>query len=584
MLVNSNPELEEFVQSPKQDRPHEPPDPYHGNGILGRSLSTTPPDIQTISMEESWRLGIKSRSAWQKCRRKVKEDAMPGYLVKSQPLIRNGKPVFSRDFFAFSINQTEPVRRKRANKTMPISLPKNLPMAKLKKQFGKYLDRVKLFLYFITTKKLFDRRLRHDDAFATLSWKIIRKYLGRHYCQIIKKLNGWIIEVNDDYEFVDLHYCKGYRFTEEILADGYCNDVIRDEELIAKYEKRRPTTEIDRHLWSYLTQLAVDEHALDQVQADFIQKELIRDVIKGVWRYTTDKYGRRHTNLTNLSRALRKCLRYQDLMLVGLDIRNSQPLILAVTVVEILRSRKAKVNTEEKKKEVGKEGRVKETLPYATPQVDHDVEILLDNCICPWRRILPATVINSDFNDLPSDVQEYLELCQEGKIYEALMEEAGLTDRDCAKEIIFAVIYGRNHRRYDKVQAWRSTEDYEWLVQHSNSEREMVENSMPLRKLVYEAMQRRFPTVVQCMAEIKGTNEKHYKNLAHQMQRSESRIIFGACRDLMHRHPELPLWTIHDCLLTVPGQGYEELVEQALLENFAKNGIKPSIKKEEYGS
>ena len=115
---------------------------------------------------------------------------------------------------------------------------------------------------------------------------------------------------------------------------------------------------------------------------------------------------------------------------------------------------------------------------------------------------------------------------------------------------------------------------------HFNNDKEKYENSLPLRKIVYEAMEQRFPTIVRCMTEIKG---KHYKNLAHQMQRAESEIIFGACRDLMNRHPDVPLWTIHDCLLTVPGHGYEEIVEDALLENFARHGVKPSIKREQYG-
>ena len=169
-------------------------------------------------------------------------------------------------------------------------------------------------------------------------------------------------------------------------------------------------------------------------------------------------------------------------------------------------------------------------------------------------------------------------------IYEELMNESGLSDRDCAKEIIFAVIYGPNRRRYDNIDEWRSIEDYEWLVSHSNSDKDKFENSLPLRKRIYEAMVRRFPTIVECMAEIKGHNEKHYKNLAHQMQRAEGEIIFGACRDLMLRHPDVPIWTIHDCVLTVPGQGYEEIIEDAMLRHFAKHGVKPSIKREEYGN
>jgi hypothetical protein len=242
---------------------------------------------------------------------------------------------------------------------------------------------------------------------------------------------------------------------------------------------------------------------------------------------------------------------------------------------------------EERKEKGGKgggEGMGEGTLPYVVRSMTQEVEILLENSTFSRSCILPQPVINFSTQQLPFDVQNYLELCQDGKIYEELMNEAGLSNRDCAKEIIFAVIYGPNRRRYDNVKEWRSIEDYEWLVTHSNNDTDRFENSLPLRKLIVEAMERRFPTIVACMAEIKGGKEKHYKNLAQQMQRAESELIFGSCRDLMNRHPEVPIWTIHDCLLTVPGRGYEEIIEDALLAHFAKHGVRPSIKKEYYGS
>jgi len=62
------------------------------------------------------------------------------------------------------------------------------------------------------------------------------------------------------------------------------------------------------------------------------------------------------------------------------------------------------------------------------------------------------------------------------------------------------------------------------LVVHQNNDKELHENSQPLRKLVYEAFQRHFPTMVAVMEDIKGG---HYKNMAHQMQRAESQLIFN---------------------------------------------------------
>ena len=47
-------ELQEFPQNDNNDRPHGHPEPYHGEETFGRSTSTEPFDLKTISMAESW--------------------------------------------------------------------------------------------------------------------------------------------------------------------------------------------------------------------------------------------------------------------------------------------------------------------------------------------------------------------------------------------------------------------------------------------------------------------------------------------------------------------------------------------------
>ena len=49
-----------------------------------------------------------------------------------------------------------------------------------------------------------------------------------------------------------------------------------------------------------------------------------------------DRYGRFHSNLTNLKKTLRPFLRYRDSELVNLDIANSQPMVFCLPLVNLL--------------------------------------------------------------------------------------------------------------------------------------------------------------------------------------------------------------------------------------------------------
>src|SRR5262249_39217503 len=92
---------------------------------------------------------------------------------------------------------------------------------------------------------------------------------------------------------------------------------------------------------------------------------LIRD---GEFFFHVCAYGRVHTNLTNLNSGLRGFLSYRGTPLVNLDIRNSQPLVFAILL----------------RKHHG-----------------------------------PAAA-------LPADARRYVELVQDGRFYDHLMDEAGI--------------------------------------------------------------------------------------------------------------------------------------------------------------
>ena len=435
----------------------------------------------------------------------------------------------------------------------------------MRQEFGEDFDRVLWLLNSICVRRIFDCRYRDDDTFVHLYSPVLQRIVGKQYRSLINRLNGWIIEVDEAYDWQHEHYSKGYRFTEQYADRRLRQSTISDLRVIDKIAEPRPTSRIDRYLWKFLIKVQIDEEQASVVATDWLQEQMLTQIRECRWRYEVDDYGRRHTNLTNLWKEGRKCLTYQGQPLIGWDIRNSQPLFLAIAAMQWWKA------NHRYKKYSEEQGR--NTL---TPYVARDVEILLENTVVSLTRKPAQSVING----IPDDLRRFIKLCEQGMVYEHFMTAVGLKDRNATKEILFGVIYGKTN--YRNVRLWRSIEDHEFFVRHPNNDGEHRDNVLPLRKLAYEVFEDQFPAMAAFMADIKGERDKHYKNLSHQMQRGESKLIFGGCcRELMDRHPEVPVWTIHDSLLTVPG--CEGLVRAVLLDNFARLGVEPTLNREEYG-
>jgi hypothetical protein len=149
-----------------------------------------------------------------------------------------------------------------------------------------------------------------------------------------------------------------------------------------------------------------------------------RRLADGEHYFVRDPYGRCHTLITSLPKALRCCLSYEGQHLVGLDLKNSQPLFAGLLARRYYRSRDSARR------------------------------------LCQVRfggvRARDAADAYQPHPDVPADVEAYLEVCQGGGFYESFMPPGA--DRDAFKVKFFRdVFFGKNCVRSPVKDAFART-------------------------------------------------------------------------------------------------------------------------------
>jgi hypothetical protein len=141
-----------------------------------------------------------------------------------------------------------------------------------------------------------------------------------------------------------------------------------------------------------------------------------------------------------------------------------------------------------------------------------------------------------------TDVQEFVRVCERGELYERLI---GALKRKPRSRALF------KKRFFRQVLFGKVTE----------------------RSPVTRLFMNEFPSVWTAICEAKRHD---HANLAREMQRAESAIVIGgACARLMNEHPEIPILTIHDSILTVPT--YAAKVKDIMAEEFQRHGLSPTL-------
>jgi hypothetical protein len=168
-----------------------------------------------------------------------------------------------------------------------------------------------------------------------------------------------------------------------------------------------------------------------------------------------DNYGRMHTNFTILKKQIRQnYLKIDGLEIEEIDIKNSQPFFFMLLL----------------KKEIG-------------------VENFNDECF------------------------KFLELVNNGLIYDDMMEKLKMEERDDVKQLMFRVLFGNNKERCPENKNFKKL----------------------------------YPTIFEYIKEIKKDD---YKILSKKLQNMESDFIFGRIiKDIKNLYPHITLFTVHDSIV-----------------------------------
>src|SRR5271157_3256910 len=144
--------------------------------------------------------------------------------------------------------------------------------------------------------------------------------------------------------------CYGYRLCPP-HDQGFSHYQPTTKRLINKImawrakEFRNVRLPLHRDLRRFVKAITIDEiAALRSVQGSpwerSAQVAMIQRIVNGDFFTVVDRFGRFHTNLTNLKATLRPFLRYRDSHPCNLDIANSQPMIFCVLLVNLLLNEK----------------------------------------------------------------------------------------------------------------------------------------------------------------------------------------------------------------------------------------------------
>jgi hypothetical protein len=276
-----------------------------------------------------------------------------------------------------------------------------------------------------------------------------------------------------------------------------------------------------------------------RVNRQLVAKKAIAAIQAGIFRLAPDDYGRTHSNVTNIKRAIRAALRYRGEPLSEVDVANAQPLILAQVCASLHMSRVELAWCK--------------PLGFKVPQHSGEPGVPASHSEGASRIVerlaVPPGFLFRDC-PLPDDLADFLRVCEAGAFWAALADVWQLDIDDPAakerlKRLCFKLaLFGSTRGRHSKLyRPWWAFYD-------------------------------RWPTVGRMLVEMK---ERDRGIPARLSQRIESTIMIrGVCERLMVEHPGVPAITVHDSIMTTARN--VGIVRALIGEEFARFGVVPTIR------
>lgn len=460
-------------------------------------------------------------------------------------------------------------------KAVFIYVPANFdPAAVLPPDLAEYSDCAKYFLHRIIWGRM-QRNVAHDN-YVPLKWDYLRQDIPDRVLRRLKAalISGEVIDCDDHYIEGKKAYC--YRLRPPYSDAPIIRTAIQHGRTAERIKRNRATEQqkirldVHKYLRSQLHRLEIDlPQALELLHGhpheEIVKIPVLQIAAKEI-TCSVCRYGRFHSDLTRCAKVVRRALHVAGQPLVCLDIKNSQPLFLALVVISYRRVGKKALclhNTFDLKKPYEgiddilssiikpfplntETNTATSTAPSITARIEPDSssQIRVQEGLTTSESNLDNGLVNRDY--LSVDERCFLRLCEEGRLYEELMLAMETPVRAWIKTGMFEVLYGKNGA------------------------------ASPIKNRFNEL----FPGIAQVVRELK---RKDHTFLSKLMQKVESGFVVNiVCRRLMTEIPEAPVFTIHDSILTTAA--YADEVLCTFREAFCWLGLSPRFHVTDYGA
>ncbi len=416
-------------------------------------------------------------------------------------------------------------------------VPSNFDFENLFPDCRKQRDKYFYFLHKIFEERIFDKRY-NKDSFINLHSHTLRNIIGRKFFYVIRNnlLSKNIIEI--DHSYLVTEYSKSYRLKDEYRYIKQRKVKIEDKNILQRIHKHKSKLVNDipegseyKFLSDNLSKISINHtEAIKYINRKYSGDPDIYNAYRVSIEYIYEKTfffkvdtiaGRIHTNITNLSRDLRRFLNYEGNPLINIDISNSQPFLFNILIQNYVKEKTLKNQ-------------------------------ILFNSNLYFNFSNPSiSSTHTNINNLPyvvtfPDLMMYESLTSEGKFYEFLMKKAGIKseNRQEFKKSFFGKTFFCNtqdHYTYKEAKLFRKL----------------------------------FPTVYSIITHYK---KEDYRKLAINLQRAEADLMINkVCKRISIERPEIFITTIHDSILTT--EENKSYICKVILNEFERNfNLKPSLK------
>ena len=427
------------------------------------------------------------------------------------------------------------------------------------------------FLSLVTPNNFNYKEFEKNKGYKYLSSKIMKKILGKDYyliLGILKNINNPIVDCNEKYFYnMNNGQCKGYRLNKtyctgelyyRTLDPKFENKIIRVfnknkeyNELNIKYEflfKQFKEHEIrfDNQVYEYIRKFGTELLSLVENENQF-QKKMIYNKIgqwlyyieniinKDIWSKVSNSNHRFNSNITCLPKVLRPFLLCNNKPMSMIDIKSSQPYLLGSIMnnkffLDTTNGYNLKTIYKDLYNELNKNVNV---INHEIPKIGYNNNISgrtifnYNSSSTGRTGTLSPIMWSTFFNETNlNSFQEYIKAPYKDDFYNYTLKlsypNISIEEIDQYREemksnmMYFLFDDKKQHRKHNKY--------------------------IQLLSNVY-------PSVDEWIRNVHSTIGK--EKFAYMLQRSESYLVLNEiCREFNSLNPTVPLFTIHDAILT----------------------------------